>query len=338
MMSDDVETAQTVAYMEELASFDAGERSVIAATCRALAEAGIDATAEPAAIAEAFFAWLKRTIRYVPTPGTSAVVDQTLIAPSALLAMKDPEGDCPQFSMLAAAMFRICCIPCYFKTIAAERSMPDVFSHIYNVVAIAPGRLMPFDSSNGPAAGAEYARPFKSRVWPHTIPDACRIRPAKGNVIMMRNGQAPRGYRNRGLRGTMGDVNCDQDGNCYDDSTGTFTVAPPDVSTLPDLGVPTVALPASFLPTASGSPAAPVGTSTGFLSTLATDLTSLAAPIVKAATAQKPYYITNAQGQQVLYNPATGQTVSGLSAVFSSPSAPLFIGVAIVAIIILGKK
>ncbi len=108
MMGDDVETGQTIAYMEELSSFDAGEASVIDATHRALEEAGLDMSAAPIDKAKAIFWWLKRTIRYVPTPGTSINVDQTLIAPSAMLAMKDPEGDCAQYSMLAAAMFRIC--------------------------------------------------------------------------------------------------------------------------------------------------------------------------------------------------------------------------------------
>lgn len=32
--------------------------------------------------------------------------------------------------------------------------------------------------------------------------------------------------RNATLRASLGTVNCDQDGNCYDDSTGTYTPAP----------------------------------------------------------------------------------------------------------------
>lgn len=31
--------------------------------------------------------------------------------------------------------------------------------------------------------------------------------------------------RNSALRASLGAVNCDQDGNCYDDSTGTYTPA-----------------------------------------------------------------------------------------------------------------
>lgn len=32
--------------------------------------------------------------------------------------------------------------------------------------------------------------------------------------------------RNVALRSALGSINCDQDGNCYDDSTGTYTPAP----------------------------------------------------------------------------------------------------------------
>src|ERR1700723_964931 len=32
--------------------------------------------------------------------------------------------------------------------------------------------------------------------------------------------------RNSALRASLGTVNCDQDGNCYDDSTGVYTPAP----------------------------------------------------------------------------------------------------------------
>lgn len=348
MMSDDVETAQTVSYMEELATFDAGERSVVDATRRALEEAGIDQTASPAAIAAAIFWFLKRTIRYVPTPATSALVDQTLIAPSALLAMRNPEGDCPQFSMLAMAMFRNCCIPCLFKTIAAEPAMPEVFGHIYNVIEIAPGHFMPFDSSNGPAPGAEYAAPLKSRVWPRTNPDACKIRNGrKGKLIMMRStGRKSHGWRNSQLRGALGDVNCDADGNCYDDSSGTYTPAP--VLQAPDIpggyGA-TTPIDVTALSNAIGqntSLIAPVTTtssgSTGFLSTLVNDVTQLASPLVRAAAA-KPYYIMGPNGQQVLYNPATGTTSTGIAAVFSSGSAmPWLIGLGLVAAIALSRK
>lgn len=350
-MSDDVETAQSISFMEELAAFDAGERTVIDATHRALADFGVDMNASPRDKAYAIFAFLKRTIRYVPTPATSLWVDQTLIAPSALLQMKDPEGDCPQFSMLASSMFRICCVPCFFKTIATEAKLPNIYSHVYNVVEIETGKLMPFDSSNGPSAGAEYAMPFKQRVWLATIPDKC----TKGKTAMLKNGMATRGRRYsslRGLRGTMGSIVCDDDGNCADTLTGEAL----DPSTFTDLGYqglsdvdPTaIAAQASVLPGGSGvgtffassAPAAAPSSSTpGFATTLANDLTSILSPLSKAVATSttKPYYITNAAGQQVLYNPATGQVVSSsVSAALSNPI--IIVGLGILVFAMIAKK
>jgi hypothetical protein len=340
--SDEIETGQTVCYMDELASFDAGERSVVNATHCALAEAGIGPDARPIDIARAIFWWLKRTIRYVPTPATSALVDQTLIAPSALLAMRDPEGDCPQFSMLASAMFRNCCIPCFFKTIAAEPSLPDIYSHVYNVVEVAPGELMPFDSSNGPAPGAEYARPLKARVWPTATPSCSR----KGKLIMLRSSAHPSGYRNSHTR-RLGQITCDADGNCYDADTGDYTTPTPIAPIAPSPAQVNAELYPSILADQAAATAAmnpstfPVGSSpttggSSLFTTLANDLTTLAAPLTKAlaASTAKPYYITGPNGQQVLYNPATGTTVSGLAASFSSnPTLWLLGGLAVVVLI-----
>ena len=403
MLSDEVETAQTVSWMDELAEADAAHRLIIDATARALDEAGLTLESPPLEKAVAVYWFLKRTIRYVPTPGTSPLVDQTLIPPATLLAMRDPEGDCPQFSMLAAAMFRVCCIPSFFKTIAADGDYPNTYSHIYNMVEIGAGCFMPFDSSNGPAPGAEFARPWKARVWPQIRKITCDgsaasrdrsvtsdrapaisgrpvtrdaaggIQPrrvTKGNR-MQRVSTAHRGNRNivlrRGLQGGhlffplqgLGDVNCDQDGNCYDTSTGVYTPATIDmtpVSTGPTCGVdiacgsnPTAQeLANAGFPLATAIATAPsplTGNSspspTTLAAALAADATQLASPIIKAATQVAPYYITNPQtGQSVLYNPNTGGVGASLGASLSSLSpTTILIGIVVLgALAFAGKK
>lgn len=181
MLSDEIETAQTIATMDELAEADAAHRLVIDATAIALQEAGIDQTATPLQKAIAVFWYLKRRVRYVTTPATSALVDQTLIPPASLLSMPDPEGDCPQFSMLAAAMLRVCCVPSLFVTIAADPAL-DQYSHVYNAVCVNDEVFLPFDSSNGPAPGAEYAHWSKRRMWPTTHPFFCDSARNNGNT------------------------------------------------------------------------------------------------------------------------------------------------------------
>lgn len=355
MRSDDEETAQTVTYMDELAAADAGDRAVIAATAEALEQAGIEArSSTPLEKACAVYWWLKRTIRYVPTPGTSPLVDQTLITPCAVLAMPEPIGDCPQFSMLASAMFRVLCMNSFFVTIAAEPSFPDQWSHIYNTVEVGPGQFLPFDSSNGPSPGAEYAKPYKRRVWPRITPGKCVSK--EGSVQMMRSTthhRKPQGMRNRALRGALGTVNCDQDGNCYDDSTGVFTPGPitdtySSTDPLSDQVNSINSLSDSVYGTGSSSP----GNTTinlnpassnqpNPLNTLIASAAQIAAPIVRAATTQAPYYITNpVTGQSVLYNPATGATAGSLSSSLSTLSpTTLLVGIGLLAALMFaGKK
>ena len=337
MQSDDVETAQTVTFMDEIAAAESTAPAVIGATHEALDQAGLDQTADPLAITQAVYWWLKRTIRYVPTPGTSPLVDQTLIEPTAVLAMPEPIGDCPQFSMLAAAMLRVCCINSLFVTIAAEPKFPDQWSHIYNTVEVRPGRFLPFDSSNGPEPGAEFAKPFKRRVWPRVKPAACS--PTKENRPMLRTVYAPnpnrRGMRNRALRGTMGTLQCDTDGNCYDDGTnvtGNLTLDEINASAGPgDCAYGSNGAgcnPAAFMPGLTPGGTAPSGPNTAsVLTTLINDAAGIAAPLVRSATQASPYYVTNpATGQAALYNPNTGTFAAATSALGSISPTVLVLG------------
>lgn len=335
MADDEAETAQTIAMMEELADRDAPTRTVINAVNCALDEAGLTLASNPEAKARAIYWFLKRTIRYVPVPGTSPLVDQTLIPPATLLQMPDPEGDCPQFSMLASAMLRVCCVGSCFKTIAADPDFPQIYSHVYNMVEIGPGAFLPFDSSNGPAPGAEYAQSFKSRVWPQNPAPRC-----KEQTPMVRRGNmpAPRGgsFRNSSLRGSMGiaflplsGTICDDSG-CYDDGSDSGAGTPgadmyPVSQTSPGA-------------TSGGivfdSPSSGGGNPYTLATALAADATGLAAPIIKAATTQPPYYTTNpANGQTQLYNPSTGTFVgSSLTSSLSSLSpTTILIGIAVLA-------
>lgn len=348
MQSDDIETGQTVQYMDDIAAAEAEDPAVIAAAHEALDIAGLDGGSSDFDKACAVYWWLKSTVRYVPVPGTNPLVDQTLIAPTAVLAMPEPIGDCPQFSMLACAMLRALCINSCYVTIKAEERAPELWSHIYNTVEVAPGTWMPFDSSNGPEPGAEFARPFKKQVWPRIAPDNCR----KGKTTMMRSTRqrAAASMRNASLRGALGDVNCDSDGNCYDSGTGTYTPAPTDVSVTGDAnpdcafgGVWPNCISPSGLPTlAPGGTvnAIPSGSGNPLLSQLIASAAQVAAPIVRSATQQAPYYITNpATGQAALYNPNTG-TFAGATAALSSMSpTTLLIGALVIgALVFAGKK
>ena len=281
-------------------------------------------------------------------------------APTAVLAMPDPIGDCPQFSMLAAAMFRVACMNSLFVTIAAERSFPEQWSHIYNTVEVSPGRFLPFDSSHGPEPGAEYARPFKRRVWPRLTPGLCTPGTRQKGKAMVRSSYAAnagRGMRSHTLRGNLGDCSEDDMGNTFcTDSTITYDTTPGSGVLTPGVLDPTDCLYGVSPSTGgcNGAPGTPVMTSTppgsgapGGLTNaqlaaiLGNSAVNAAAPAIKLATQQTPYYVTNpVTGQSVLYNPNTG-TLSGASTALSSalsPSVLLMLGLGIAAIALIGKK
>lgn len=366
MASDDIETGQTIAYMDEIAARDAEDPAVQAAVSQALEDAGIGYDASPMDKAAAVFYWLKRTVRYVPTPGTSPLVDQTLIAPCTVLAMPEPIGDCPQFSMLASAMFRVLCMESRFVTIAAESSEPDLWSHVYNTVEVYPHQFLPFDSSNGPEPGAEYSRPFKKHIWPRITPGRCR-RSKESMMHTTHHGRRLPSMRNRALHGTLGD---DGDTSVLPDvpvSSPAFPVSPvystPPVSSAPSTtslalndgtviiegsdgsyqvtdpnGNVTALSPGAATGNApAGGSLSPGGSSasgsSSLLNTIVGDAAALGSKAISAAMGQ-PYYITGPNGQQILYNPATGQAVSPQQI---SPTI-LIIGIGLVALLMFAGK
>jgi len=280
MTDDDDETAQTVTFMDELSAIDSNDPAVEDATTEALELAGLDRYADPMQKAQAVFWWLKKRIRYVPTPGTSPLVDQTLITPLAVLAMPEPIGDCPQFSMLASAMFRVLCMDSRFVTIKADQRDPRIWSHVYNTVEVGPGQYMPFDSSNGPAPGAEYAKPYQRRVWPRLTPGKCRTKERTSD--MLRTFAGPRrGMRNATLRGDYEDFNIDTYGQYGGDySTGGGSGWS---QTLQDVINAGIQIGVPFAQKQLGTQQRPAS----------------------------PYFVSNAAGQSVLYDPNTGRVASG---------------------------
>lgn len=319
MRSDDEETAQTIGMMEKIAARDSNDPAVVAAVDEALSQAGLNRESPAFDKACAVFWWLKRNIEYVPTPGTSPLVDQTLISPTALLAMPEPIGDCPQFSMLASAMFRVLCMNSMFVTIAAEPMFPHQWSHVYNTVEIFPDQYIPFDSSNGPEPGAEYAQSFRRRIWPRIEPGKCQTKEKASDMVRsMKKGGS---MRNRNLRsalhGRLGD-----DGDYGDEAVNISTGFPTTSSG--DYGGETIASPTP----STGAP---------WYDQLISAGAALAAPIVKEATQQQPYYVTGPNGQQVLYNPNTG-TIASSSLGSISPTV-LLVGIGVIALVMFsGRK
>jgi len=74
---------------------------------------------------------------------------ELLIIPPVLLRMPVPMGDCDDFSLLIACMALEAGIRPYFVTVAADKTEPQRFSHIYICVRLEDeGRHMCLDAGN----------------------------------------------------------------------------------------------------------------------------------------------------------------------------------------------
>lgn len=326
---DEALTLQAITLMQQLANRDVHSPAVRAAAIAVIGDVGDHAT--PKEIADSIFRFVKLRVTYeheadMRTPFADFahyLYDQTLIAPSALLAMPCPEGDCVDFSMLTASLCTLFRLPTAYKTIAAD-PQSAAYSHVYVVVQLAPGRFYPLDTSNGPEPGAEFMLPAgkKSKLWPN--PADLQRRP----MIHKR-------YRSR-----LGDDSTDS-GDSYDifDNTPAPASVPYDIyNGTPTLGAPTpIYVPpsspspgASTFPVAQNSPGAtsgaalvtPPSTSPWAVigTAIANDASALAAPLLRQATTKAPYYITGANGAQVLYDPSTGKTINASGGVASLAS------------------
>lgn len=308
--NDDAITAQSIAWMFRLSNSDKSSKPVRDAAIAVIGECGYARSAKE--IADAIFRWVKRRVHYehedaMHTPFTDFArfqVDQTLIAPAALLRMPQPEGDCVDFSMLTAALCRLFGMRTAYKTIAADPDSND-YSHVYVVIELQPGAYYPLDTSNGPAPGTEFNLPRgkKSRLW---------WNPERPVMVNRRPSRRTRGMSPRMAMQLQGLGYLDDEGNYVPDPTDTSGIDDSSLDTLPLVSSdPNSILAASAgVPDASSSPSSSTNPFTTIATTVVNDASQALAPLIRQSTIKAPYYITGANGAQILYDPSTGQVVN----------------------------
>ena len=168
---DEAATRDTISLMARLIREDAGSAPVRAAA--ADAASGIPRDQVQKLVAAVFW-WIKRHVRLTPDAelargiaGLASLPEETevLIRPADILtSMRQAQGDCDDFSMLAAAMLRALGIPAYLVTIAADPAAPGQYSHVY-VVARTPQGEIALDTSHGPRPAWSARAAGKSRKW-----------------------------------------------------------------------------------------------------------------------------------------------------------------------------
>lgn len=163
----DTLTADTIAMMRSNVFATVKSPIVQQATTQALKGLGTNPSDKQKA--NAIHTWIRRNVQFVPDASILQRIgiadeDEALIAPDRLLTMSKPQGDCDDFSQLAAAMLTNAGVANHFVTIAGERDDPQRFSHVYNMVETEEG-LTPFDSSHGKRFGVEAPVYFRKKVW-----------------------------------------------------------------------------------------------------------------------------------------------------------------------------
>lgn len=120
------------------------------------------------AVAKRFFYWLqdggsgeKSGLKFINDPYRTEQVRSPWWA-----TLLEGAGDCNSgFSTSLAAMLMSVGIPCFFRTVAADASRPDSFSHVYTV-AVIRGRELPLDASvSFSSPGSEPSEITKKKDW-----------------------------------------------------------------------------------------------------------------------------------------------------------------------------
>lgn len=166
---DEQATAQTIALMARFIAEDAKDPLIVQAARRAAATA----RSGPEAVAAVFF-FLKRNVRFVEdrelaSPLPLGNPTEVLVRPRDLLRMPQPQGDCDDWAMAAAAMLAALGIPTLLVTIAAEPARPDIYTHVY-LVALTEHGPIALDPSHGPYPGWRPRAQGKIRIWRTALP------------------------------------------------------------------------------------------------------------------------------------------------------------------------
>jgi hypothetical protein len=134
---------------------------------------------------------------------------ELMISPAILLRMKEPQGDCDDFTMLVCALLKCLNVPFEIVTIAAD---PTGWSHVYAVALVEDGQRIPIDASHGKFPGWEVPLEhiLRYQAWDEIG------EPIEGRAPAVRsqlNGYVPRGLGGGSRRGLGQDDGSDGSGS-----------------------------------------------------------------------------------------------------------------------------
>jgi transglutaminase-like putative cysteine protease len=126
----------------------------------------------PADKLAALWLWVKHHVKFVHDDVLTRQLFneadhfELLISPPVLLRMKEPRGDCDDFTMLIDALCLAAGFDVGIVTLACDRRRPREYSHVYGCAWL-PGVMCPMDVSHGKYPGWEVPRRDVQRktIW-----------------------------------------------------------------------------------------------------------------------------------------------------------------------------
>ena len=123
-------------------------------------------------LAQATFDYVKSHVQFVEDEsiltklfGIDSDVE-LLIRPARLLSMRNPMGDCDDFSMLTKSLLLALDVDSSYITVAADIDKPQKWSHVYVLTdGDENGNSIPIDTSHGKYLGWEAQSTTREKIW-----------------------------------------------------------------------------------------------------------------------------------------------------------------------------
>lgn len=166
--SADGQVAATIQVMRRYSKEDACSSSE-----QSLSQRLLENCNTPQDYLQAVFNEAKRRMYFQQDEATASPIGEAvelLIRPVDVITLSDSgqtvPGDCDCFSMLVASLLLAGGVDCAFATVGADKSNPDVFSHVYVVAWPGTEYRTVIDASHGPSVNWEAPNCGRYQEWP----------------------------------------------------------------------------------------------------------------------------------------------------------------------------
>ena len=154
-------TSATIQAMQKLVS--EGKRDYAILEARSMLAGACPGQKDYLCLVQHIYDYIKSTIKFVRDP----FAIETVQAPTQTIQLRS--GDCDDFSILFNALCEAAGLQTWFKTIAADRTNPSEFSHVYSVVEIPKVGVVPADCTEPEHGLGWEPQGYRFQLWPGSV-------------------------------------------------------------------------------------------------------------------------------------------------------------------------